>query len=65
MEEDKKTGLTEEDKKMLEKMRPEKRSGFKFFPSAGDEDERPWILRNLWWILIIVGALIINFLFTK
>lgn len=62
MDEDKKPYLTEEDKKILERIKPEGHQRFKFFPGTADLDERPWILRNLWWILIIVGAILISLL---
>jgi hypothetical protein len=60
MEDNNNSNLTEEDKKLLERMRPEKKREFQFFPSPDDYDERPWILKNLWWILIIVVAIIIS-----
>ncbi len=63
MENNNNNNLTEEDKKLLEKMKPENHEKFQFFPSANDGDERPWILRNLWWILIIVCAVAISLIF--
>jgi hypothetical protein len=60
MEDNNNSNLTEEDKRLLEKMRPEKRRPYQFFPTPDDNDDRPWILRNLWWILIIVGAIVIS-----
>ena len=52
--------LSEEDKKTLEKLRPEEHHKFQFFPSPDDSEDKSWIMKNYWWILIIVGALLIS-----
>ncbi len=54
------SNLTDEDKKLLEKMRPDNPHGFQFFPSTDDGEDKSWIMKNYWWILIIIGALLIS-----
>jgi hypothetical protein len=61
-EENNKQNLSDKDKELLERMRPGTRKGFRLFPSSGDNDERSWISRNVWWIIVIIAALIINWL---
>lgn len=52
--------LSDEDKKLLNKMRPEERQKFQFFPSPDDSEDKSWIKKNYWWILIILGALLVS-----
>ena len=52
------SNLTDEDKKLLEKMRPDNPHGFQFFPSTDDGEDKSGIMKNYWWIRIIIGALL-------
>jgi hypothetical protein len=52
--------LSDEDKKLLNKMRPEEHKKFQFFASPDDNEDKSWIKKNYWWILIILGALLVS-----
>jgi hypothetical protein len=61
-EENNKQNISDKDKEFLEQMRPGTRKGFRLFSSSSDNDERSWISKNAWWIIVIIAALIINWL---
>lgn len=62
MKDDNNSKLTEKDKEILNRLRPETHRKIQFFPSSDDLEERPWIVKNAWWILIIIGAIVISLL---